>query len=265
MLHKSHPIASYKALRDDTGDLTGEFDAIVSVFGNVDGVGDRVVKGAFAKSLDDWGTSGDPIPIIWSHQWHDPFAHVGAVAEASETAKGLRVRGQLDMDNPTAAYLAKLLEQRRIKEFSFAYDVITERRAKDGANELVELGIIEVGPTLKGANPETQLLAAKTMGTFQADYAVDSAEEPADVEATEAKTITLLRQLHTHLGELLASSDEEDPETDLDGEAEADGNSPPGDEADGNAKPDEGISGRPPSEELVEIELAALLAGVDLD
>src|SRR5690554_3452410 len=163
MLRKSHPIASFKALKDDNGDLTGEFEAIVSVFGNVDLVGDRVVKRTFSKSLERWKASGDPIPVIWSHQWGDPFAHIGGVSDAEETAKGLLVRGNLDMDNPTAAYIAKLLAERRVKAFSFAYDVVDERRAKDGANELYELDIIEVGPTLKGANPEAALLAAKTL------------------------------------------------------------------------------------------------------
>lgn len=270
MLHKSHPIASFKALKDDNGDLTGEFEAIVSVFGNVDLVGDRVVKGAFTKSLDRWRASGDPIPVIWSHQWQDPFAHIGAVTEASETAKGLRVNGSLDMGNPTAAYLAKLLAERRVKEFSFAYDVVDERRAKDGVNDLLELDIIEVGPTLKGANPETQLLAAKTLaGDLDEPDEVDEGVQCAEcaAKAVEAKTIEILRQLHDHIGEVLSQTDEEAPETDEpESEAEAAANSPSGDEGDGNAEGGDGISDLPaPSDLLVDLTADALLADVALD
>ena len=138
----------------------GTFEAVVSVFGNVDYVGDRVVAGAFVGSLDRWKTSGDPIPCIWSHAWDDPFAHIGYVVEAAERFGGLWVKAKCDLDNPTAAEVMRLLAERRVKEFSFAYDVIDEREASGGVTELVELDIIEVGPTLKGANSETELLSA---------------------------------------------------------------------------------------------------------
>jgi hypothetical protein len=51
------------------------------------------------------------------------------------------------------------LRDGRVTEWSFAYDVVREKRAADGANELLELSIWEAGPTLKGANSETGTLA----------------------------------------------------------------------------------------------------------
>jgi hypothetical protein len=73
----------------------GEFEALVSVFGNVDYGGDRVVKGAFAKSLARWEEKGDPIPVIWNHMWENPEAHIGKVnpGDAAETDDGLLVKG----------------------------------------------------------------------------------------------------------------------------------------------------------------------------
>lgn len=162
--HKSYPLSHFKAL--DTEE-EGTFEAIVSVFDNVDLVGDRVVKGAFEKNLKEWKESGDPIPVIFSHQWDDLDAHVGIVTEAEERDEGLYVKGQLDMDEDFAARLWKKMNRRSIKEFSFAYDIIREKTADDGANELIELKVIEVGPTLKGANPDTQLLGVKA-GTVSA-------------------------------------------------------------------------------------------------
>lgn len=146
----------------------GTFEALVSVFGNVDFAGDRVVKGAFQKSLDTWSESGDPIPVVFSHRWDDLDAHIGKVLEAKETDEGLWVKAQLDLDDPSAAKVHRMLKDRRIREFSFAYDVIDEAKA-DGANELRELEVIEVGPTLKGMNPATQLLTAKTLDLFGND------------------------------------------------------------------------------------------------
>jgi hypothetical protein len=48
--------------------------------------------------------------------------------------------------------------------FSFCYRVPVggQRRAKDGANELRELELVELGPTLKGMNPATELHAVKS-------------------------------------------------------------------------------------------------------
>lgn len=85
-------IAAFKA---GTGDRNGTFSALVSVFGNVDHGGDRVMPGAFTKSLARWEASGDPIPVIWNHAWDNPAAHIGKVnpSDAVETAEGLVVMG----------------------------------------------------------------------------------------------------------------------------------------------------------------------------
>lgn len=161
-----------KAVGADDGLAEGQFEAIVSVFGNKDSVGDVVRQGAFAKDLQRWKASGDPIPIVWSHKWDDPFAHIGYALEAKEVDEGLYIKGQIDTDgiNPTAVQVHKLLKGRRVKQFSFAYDVLdggyVDRKGKDGSDqsyfELRELKVFEVGPTLVGANQETSLLAAKS-------------------------------------------------------------------------------------------------------
>ena len=158
-----YDVASFKALPESDGDK-GHFQALVSVFGNVDVVGDRVLPGAFAKSLTRWQERGDPIPIIWSHEWGNPQAHIGAADpnDVVETEDGLVVKGRLDLDNPFAAQVFRLLKERRVREFSFGYSIEAERPGKDGANELVDLDLIEAGPTLKGANPNTELLAVKS-------------------------------------------------------------------------------------------------------
>ena len=159
--HKSFGLA-----KASTSGPTGEFQALVSVFGNVDRGGDRIMPGAFAESLERWRKSGDPVPIIWSHEWQTPDAHIGVADphDVVETDRGLLVRGKLDIDdNDIARRVYKLMSRRSLKEFSFGYSVPPggERRAKDGANELIELDLVEVGPTLKGMNPATELHSVK--------------------------------------------------------------------------------------------------------
>jgi HK97 family phage prohead protease len=152
----------------------GIFEAIVAVFGNVDLVGDRIKAGAFAKSLQRWKDSGDPLPVLFSHEWNNLDAHCGEVVEAEELMPGdsrlpaaikdnggLYIKAQLDMDDAFGVKLFNKLRRRRIREMSFAYDVLDEK-SSNGVNDLLELDLIEVGPTLKGANPATQLLATKS-------------------------------------------------------------------------------------------------------
>jgi HK97 family phage prohead protease len=164
--------ARVKAAGAGDGLAEGQFVALVSVFGNEDSMGDVVRPGAFTETLAEWGAKGDPIPVIWSHAWGDPFAHVGTVVKAVETLHGLEVTGQIDdLDtNPTAAQVYRLLKGKRVTQFSFAYDVQEgawvddENHKYGGYYELRRLKLHEVGPCLVGANQETELLAAKATG-----------------------------------------------------------------------------------------------------
>ncbi|WP_331445858.1 HK97 family phage prohead protease [Streptomyces xanthochromogenes] len=164
--------AKVKAAGVADGLAEGQFVALVSVFGNEDSVGDVVRPGAFTESLAEWSAKGDPIPVIWSHAWGDPFAHIGTVLKAVETLQGLEVIGQIDdLDtNPTSAQVYRLLKGRRVTQFSFAYDVKEGAWVDDdqhqwgGYYELRRLKLHEVGPCLVGANQETELLAAKADG-----------------------------------------------------------------------------------------------------
>ncbi|MEU2789021.1 HK97 family phage prohead protease [Streptomyces sp. NPDC007100] len=164
--------ARVKAAGVADGLAEGQFVALVSVFGNEDSMGDIVRPGAFTETLKDWEAKGDPIPVIWSHDWSDPFSHVGTVVKAVETLQGLEVTGQIDdLDtNPTASQVYRLLKGRRVTQFSFAYDVGEGAWVKDdehpwgGYYELRRLKLHEVGPCLVGANQETELLAAKAAG-----------------------------------------------------------------------------------------------------
>ena len=160
--------ARIKAVAElDEGKSEGEFTALVSVFDTKDTYGDVIRKGAFANTIKEWDESDDFLPIIWSHSWDNPFAHIGRVTKAEETDEGLVIKGLIeDLDsNPTAAPVYRLLKGRRIKNFSFAYDVLDGGYKTDDEfgeyNELRELKLFEVGPCLVGVNQETELLDVK--------------------------------------------------------------------------------------------------------
>jgi HK97 family phage prohead protease len=156
--------ARVKVAGTNEGTDEGVFEAIVATY-DVDSVGDRIIPGAFGKTLEQWKATGDPIPVIWSHKSDDPNYHVGEVLEAEERPEGLWVKARIDLDEPVSAKVYKLLKGRRITQFSFAYDEVDARpseKAETGATkDLHELKVYEVGPCMIGANQRTSLLGVK--------------------------------------------------------------------------------------------------------
>jgi hypothetical protein len=96
-----------KAAVAEVTDL-GEFTAIAAVFGNVDRDGDRIVKGAFADSIEAWNSTGRSVPLHWNHS-SDPDDIIGFVDPGSmvETDRGLVVDGQLDLGDSDRARKAR--------------------------------------------------------------------------------------------------------------------------------------------------------------
>ncbi|MYU28653.1 HK97 family phage prohead protease [Streptomyces reticuli] len=197
--------AKVKAAGVADGLAEGQFIALVSVFNNEDSYGDVVRPGAFTQTLQEWAAKGDQIPVIWAHQWSDPFAHIGRVIKAVETLQGLEVTGQIeDLDeNETAAQVYRLLKGRRVTQFSFAYDVAEGGWISDdehpwgGYYELRRLDLHEVGPCLLGVNRETELLAAK---------AASLAAGAKAGRVLSQKNFDMLTAAYESIGEVLASA-----------------------------------------------------------
>lgn len=135
--------------------------AVVSVFDVVDYQGDRVRKGAFKNSIAKWMSSDRKLPVVWSHNWQDPYQHVGWVSSMRETVEGLEVDMVFD-ESDFAERVLTLIKEKRVNEYSFAYDVVRETKARDGATELIELDLIECGPCLRGANSVTYTVGVKS-------------------------------------------------------------------------------------------------------
>lgn len=142
----------------------GEFTALVSVFGNVDLVNDRVMPGAFTKTIEEWQGKSESVPVIFSHKHDDPMAYIGEVnpSDLMQTSRGLFVKGSLDLSNPYAEQTFKLMQRGAVKAFSFGYTVPKEQKGADGARELHEIELFEVGPTFQGANPDAGVLTVKS-------------------------------------------------------------------------------------------------------
>lgn len=203
MEHKSFALLESKADGE-----SGQFTALVSTFGNVDKVGDRIVRGAYSKTLERYRKSGNPIPIVFAHDWSNPWAHIGYAdaKDVTETERGLLVKGHLDIgDNEVAKQVWRLMKRGTLKEFSIGYSVPPggERRAKDGANEITEIDLAECGPCLKGIDPNTELHTVKAAVMAAGDGSADVGTRPGGDDGDQE-----LHQLKAQVAELAARVEE---------------------------------------------------------
>lgn len=167
-----------KADGEDDGD--GEFTAYASVFDNIDSYGDVIRKGAFADTLTAWKDSGNTMPLLYGHNFADPFSNIGAITSAEEDDHGLKISAKIDLDNPTGAQVYRLLKERRLSQMSFAFDVkeggFAEADGKD-VYELRELTLYECSVVPIGANQETEILAVKAMAHYLDTVGKDAADQ----------------------------------------------------------------------------------------
>lgn len=247
---RQRPVAQLRALEDGKSeDSKGRFEAVVSVFGNVDSYGERMIFGAFEKSLAERGFP----PIIWTHRWET--VPIGVTEEAEEAkgiklldgreVDGLRILYRLFVDDNATAREVDTAQRAMggdgkpaLREYSFAFFVKSELNIWDDEDEfepvdathvadLLEVDIIEAGPTLIGANPETGPVALLSRLSRRRDGKSAKAAR-AILEAGDAivglKAGAVLSQANRArienaidaLGEVLADADK-DQETDTSG------------------------------------------------
>ncbi len=187
MHHKQLPLAGIKTA--GLGD--GEFIGYASTFGNVDLVGDRVMKGAFTKSIDAIA-GGDVLPVLWEHVKNDPRMQVGEIKSARETDEGLEIHVALDLDTETGRAAYKSVKARRSKALSIGYSVIDQQKSAEGVNELKSLNLMEVSIVSSPANPAALIgevkstpalvKARKAAAEFvAADETTDDEDQDADL------------------------------------------------------------------------------------
>lgn len=162
--------ATVSSLLPSDGDPPGTVRALVSVFNNIDLVGDRVMPGAFDETIAKLQAAGKSLPILFSHGgaggWADGESIVGYAKpeDIQVVAKGLYVKFQLLLGKSELAdTVYAMLKERAITEFSIGYRTLPggERKAADGANELTRVDLVEVSVCYRGVNPATELISVK--------------------------------------------------------------------------------------------------------
>ena len=188
---RTAPIMGVKERLHKAGDAEPEMviEAYASVFDVPDSYGDIVRRGAFKDTLAEWAESGKTIPLLYGHDFKDPFMNIGGVVDAVEDERGLKITAKLDPDNDTARQVFHLVQSLRLSEMSFAFQYRDASVAVIDDEEFLEVRsveLFEVSIVPIGANRETEILSAKAADeivTAVKQASLDPAVAAAVVEA----------------------------------------------------------------------------------
>lgn len=185
---------TFKAQKIDAKE--GIIEAIVSVFNNIDQVGERIIQGAFSKSLATKMPKG-----VWAHSWRDPVAKTlearelgpgdPLLPESLKNLGGLYIKGQFNLNTTRGKDAFSDIDFGIIDEFSIGYRVV--KAAWDSNSEtrdLQELNLYEWSPVLFGANQATRLIGAKSLAGLTTD------EQAETVLATVKEYAQRLREIN---------------------------------------------------------------------
>jgi len=159
-------------------DDQGLFEGYAAVFGNVDRTGDVIERGAFRKTLQE----NPQLPILWQH---NPAEPIGLTVAAVEDNRGLRVKGQLNLETARGREAYALMKQGVLRGLSIGYDTVKE--AWEGTTrKLKEIRLWEWSLVTFPANPLAQVESIKAVVPFQ-DLPLADMETPWDGDAARSR------------------------------------------------------------------------------
>jgi uncharacterized protein len=135
----------------------GVFEGYASLFGVPDLGKDVVTPGAFAESLARRGAQG--VRLLWQH---DPGEPVGRWLSIAEDARGLRVRGKLNLAVERAREIHALMREGAVDGLSIGFRVERARHERaTGLRRLEKLDLWEISVVTFPMQPGARVGAVK--------------------------------------------------------------------------------------------------------
>jgi len=134
-------------------DETGQIEGLAAGYGNVDFGGDKIMPGAFTKSLE--GRSGVPMLLF-----HDQQRPVGKWHTFEETDAGLKVHGKISTKTRDGGEAYELAKDGALSALSIGYDAV-KKRMSGKVRELSELFLHEVSLVAIGMNGNALISGVK--------------------------------------------------------------------------------------------------------
>jgi HK97 family phage prohead protease len=153
---KSYAAMSIKGLSED-----GTFEGLLASYNTVDLGGDRILPGAFTKTMQERGSE---VPMLWQHDSHQPIGKL----VLSDSPDGLKVKGIFSMTIPLAQHAYDLLKDGVIKGLSIGYDAVKDSY-DDGVRQLKEVRLWEGSVVTFPMNTACMVTSLKTMNEGGSD------------------------------------------------------------------------------------------------
>lgn len=150
----------FRIKAEDEDDKYGYISGYASTFGNVDSVGDKVAKGAFAISI------ATKMPkMLWQH---DRWQPIGSWTDAKEDDYGLWVQGRILKTVPQGLTAFNLLKEEAISGLSIGYRVQDYEYDNDtGIYTLKQVNLLEVSIVTFPANELAEVANVKSADFLQ--------------------------------------------------------------------------------------------------
>lgn len=177
----------------------GRFSGYAAVFNDlVPTYNERVLPGAFSRSLAERSARGDALAILWAH---DPREVIGVATSLAEDSYGLRVEGRLilNIDRARDAYT---LIREGINSLSIGFWPVKWTRNDQGEVLIEDAELFEFSVVYAGASPRAKITEIRqTGGTPMPDPIVPETPAPTpaapDLAAIEAR----MTEMQTRLDE----------------------------------------------------------------
>lgn len=119
---------------------SGMIEGYASLFGVTDASGDRVIEGAFARSIQRRGVRG--VKMLWQHQPGEP---IGTWLSLTENSRGLKVTGRLDLSVRRAREALSLIREGAVDGLSIGFRTVVSEIAEAGrVRRLLEIDLWEI-------------------------------------------------------------------------------------------------------------------------
>jgi len=168
-MEKIRKPVEYKSLAIDSSGVMVENESrtitgYAAIFGNKDMAKDILVKGCFAKSINERGPESKTnrkIAFLWMHEMSEPL---GRITKLYEDEKGLYFEATLDKI-PEADRALEQMKSGTLNQFSIGYQYVWDKMEYDESEDafiIKEVNLFECSVVTQGANDETFFAGLKS-------------------------------------------------------------------------------------------------------
>lgn len=186
----------------------GTFTGYAAVFNDlVPSYNERVMPGAFTRTLAERAARGDALAILWAH---DPREVIGVATSLTEDSYGLRVEGRLILDIDRAREAHTLIRE-GINSLSIGFYPSKWSRNDQGEILIEDAELVEFSVVYAGASPRAKITDIRQIGVPMPDNnptpevpAIDTrAQQPANPGPVQQPDLEArLAEMQTRMDEI---------------------------------------------------------------